>query len=73
MCEIFYAYNSDFQTYFIAVDIMDKYINTSRKIFYNEDIHLCNFIVSKYEDFIPFSIKNFNCEIAKNKYKENDI
>jgi hypothetical protein len=77
MCEIFYAYNSDFQTYFIAVDIMDKYINNSRKIIYNEDIHLigitCIFIASKYEDYIPFSMKNMINEIAKNKYKENDI
>ena len=77
MCEIFYAYNSDFQTYFIAVDIMDKYINNSRKIIYNEDIHLigitCIFIASKYEDYIPFSMKNIISEIAKNKYKENDI
>ena len=53
---------------------MDKYINNSRKIIYNEDIHLigitCIFIASKYEDYIPFSMKNMINEIAKNKYKK---
>ena len=77
MCEVFYAYKSNFQTYYIAVDIMDKYFNFSKKKLNNKDVHLigltCIFIASKYEDIIPFSMKNILCDIGKNKFTKKQI
>ena len=71
MCEIFYAYKSNFQTYYIAVDIMDKYFNYSKRKLKNKDVHLigltCIFIASKYEDIIPFSMKNILSDIGNFK------
>ena len=77
MCEIFYAYKSNFQTYYIAVDIMDKYFNSSKRKLKNKDVHLIGltsiFIASKYEDIIPFSMKNILSDIGKNKFSKKQI
>ncbi len=77
MCEVFYAYKSSFQTYYIAVDIMDKYFNYSKRKLKNKDVHLigltCIFIASKYEDIIPFSMKNILSDIGKNKFTKKQI
>ena len=59
---IFYMFNSEASTFFLAVDILDRYLQNTKKKIEDKDIHLiglaCIFIASKSEDLCPFQMKH---------------
>ena len=77
MIEIFYMFNSEASTFFLAVDILDRYLQNTKKKIEDKDIHLiglaCIFIASKSEDLCPFQMKHIVEELGKNKFKNVNI
>lgn len=77
MIEVLSAYNSDPQTFSLAVQIMDLYIAKSQNILTNNDIHLVGivsmYIASKMEDIIPLRMNHVRSKISHNKFSEKDI
>lgn len=77
MVEVFYAYKCEPQTFFLAVDIMDRYIATTTKKVKDDDIHLlgvvCIFIASKMEDIAPLRMVHIVQTISHNKFKAEQI
>lgn len=76
MIEVFYAYKSDPPTFFLAIDILDRYLSSTKNISDN-DIHLlgvvCIFIASKMEDLIPLRMIHIVKTISHNKFTERQI
>ena len=77
MIEVFYAYKSDPSTFFMAIDIMDRYLAASSKKIGDGDIHLlgvvCIFIASKMEDIAPLRMSHIIHTISHNKFTERQI
>ena len=77
MIEVFYAYKSDPSTFFMAIDLMDRYLAASSKKIGDGDIHLlgvvCIFIASKMEDIAPLRMSHIIHTISHNKFTERQI
>ena len=77
MVEVFSVYKCDPGTFELAVHIMDCYISKSKKILYDEDIHLigltCIYISSKVEDIIPLRMSHIVKSLGHSTFKENEI
>ena len=77
MIEIFYMFNSEASTFFLAVDILDRYLQNAKINIEDKDIHLigltCIFIASKIEDLCPFQMKHIVEDLGKNKFKNVNI
>ena len=77
MIEIFYMFNSEASTFFLAVDILDRYLQNAKINIEDKDIHLigltCIFIASKIEDLCPFTMKHIVEDLGKNKFKNEKI
>jgi hypothetical protein len=77
MVEVLYAFNSEPQTFFYAVHIMDLFISKTSHEIANSDIHLigivCIYIASKMEDIIPLRMSNVIKHLGHNKFEESQV
>ena len=77
MIEVLYSFSCSIPTIFLSFDIMDNYINKTRIILSNNDIHLLGivsiYIASKMEDIIPIRMSRLISSIGHNKYTAEDI
>lgn len=77
MLEVFDAYQSDAQTFFVCVNIMDTYISQCQKSLKDSSIHLlgivCMFIASKFEDSYPIQLKHAEEKIGHGKFSQKMI
>lgn len=77
MIEVFSVFECMDETFFLSVNIMDLFLQKTKKIFHNEDIHLigitCMFISSKFQEIYPLSLKNFIHKVGHDKFSEKDI
>lgn len=77
MQEVFFAYKSLDSTFYLAVNLMDRYLYAKKGKVFNKDIHLigicCIFLASKIEDVLPLSLEIMSVNIAHNKFNLNDI
>jgi len=77
MVEVFSVYKCDPGTFELAVHIMDCFISNSKKILYDEDIHLigltCIYISSKVEDIIPLRMSHIVKSLGHFTFNENEI
>jgi hypothetical protein len=77
MIEVLFAYNSDPQTLFMSVQLLDSYLSRTKEKLSNQDIHLtgivCLFIASKMEDIIPLRMSHIRMKIGHGKFTEKDI
>ena len=77
MVEVFYLTKSDPYTFELAVHIMDRYIQMTKKILYDKDIHLigltCIYIASKMMDDEPIKLINISKNIGKSEFLNIDI
>ena len=77
MIEIFYVFNSDPPTFFLAVHLFDLYIWMSNIKIANNDLHLigitCIYLASKMEDIIPLRMSHLKSKIGHNKFSEKEI
>ena len=72
MEEVLTAYKNSDQTFFLSVNIMDRYFKNTRRILLSTDVHLigivCMFIASKYEDVKMLHMKTIITKIGHNKF-----
>jgi len=77
MIEVFNAYNSDSNSLFCAVGIMDKYLSQAKVILENSNMHLIGitsmFIASKFEDVVPIRISSVYLKISHKAFSEEQI
>ena len=77
MIEVLSAYNSDPQTFSLAVQILDMYMAKTQNVLTNNDIHLlgiCSmYIASKMEDIVPLRMNHVKSKISHNKFSEKEI
>ena len=71
MVEVLSSFRCSDQTFFIAVNIMDRYFKSTKKGLHVTELHIAGvvsmFLASKYEDVVPLSIKTVYEKIAHKK------
>jgi hypothetical protein len=77
MMEIFASYASEPLSFFLAVEIMDNYLQKAQKKFNENDIHLIGmvsmYMASKMEDIIPLHMVHIKTKIGHDKFTQNEI
>ena len=77
MIEVLSSFSCTSHTFFVAVDIMDRFFEKSNKIKQTKDIHLigvtCMLIASKLEEIIHFKVKTVVQKMTHNKIASADI
>ena len=77
MAEVLHTFKASTQTFFLAVDIMDRYFKNTKKRLDSAELHLtgivCMFIASKYEDVIPLLMKTVLNKIGHSKFSLQQV
>ena len=77
MMEIFASYASEPLSFFLAVEIMDNYLQKAQKKFNENDIHLIGmvsmYMASKMEDIIPLHMVHIKTKIGHDKFTQSEI
>lgn len=77
MMEIFASYASEPLSFFLAVEIMDNYLQKAPKKFNENDIHLIGmvsmYMASKMEDIIPLHMVHIKTKIGHDKFTQSEI
>jgi hypothetical protein len=77
MVEVLSVYKSELDTFFLAVSLMDNYIDKSPSMIHTEDIHLigitCIFLASKFEDVIPIRMDCIVTKIGHEQFSAQTI
>lgn len=74
MSEVLNTFKTSDQTYFLSVNIMDRYFKQVNRELKSNELHLVGvvsmFIASKYEDVIPLLMKTVVSKIGHNKFSQ---
>ncbi|CAD8057057.1 unnamed protein product [Paramecium primaurelia] len=77
MIEVMTSYKCKDQTFFMAVRLMDQYLNQSQKSHVPQDMHLigvtCMFIACKFEEVQPVKLQIVHEKIAHKKLTKEEI
>ena len=77
MMEVFASYSSEPLSFFLAVEIMDNYLQKTKRKFNEKDLHLIGltsmYISSKMEDIIPLHMVHIKTKIGHDKYTQAQI
>ena len=77
MMEIFASYSSEPLSFFLAVEIMDNYLQKTKKKLNEKDLHLLGlvsmYLSSKMEDIIPLRMIHIKKKIGHEKFTEEQI
>ena len=77
MIEVLTNYKCEESTYFLSVNLMDRYFKLCNKTLKPEDLHLigicCMFISSKFCDIYPIKLKIVCEKISHNKFSSEEI
>lgn len=77
MMEVFASYSSEPLSFFLAVEIMDNYLQKAKKKYNEKDLHLIGlvsmYLSSKMEDIIPLHMVHIKKKIGHDKFTENQI
>ena len=77
MLEVFSCLNSEYFVFFRAVDLMDRYLEKSKKNLCDNDIHLigltCIYIALKEEDIYPLRLCYIEENIGHSKFTSKEI
>lgn len=73
MVEVLTTFKTSDQTFFLAVNILDRFFKDTDKVLSGGDLHLTGivtmFIASKYEDVIPLLMRTVVNKIGHNKFE----
>ena len=73
MVEVLTTFKTSDQTFFLAINIMDRYFKATDKVLSGGDLHLAGvcamYIASKYEDVIPLMMRTIINKIGHNKFE----
>lgn len=77
MVEVLTTFKTSDQTFFLAVNILDRYFKLSNKNLNSSDLHVSGivamFIASKYEDVIPLLMRTVLNKIGHSKFELSQI
>jgi hypothetical protein len=77
MIEVLGNYNCDDNTFFLSVNIMDRYFSHCEEILKPEDLHIigiCSmFIASKFYDIFPIKLKMMTDKVSHGKFRPEEI
>lgn len=77
MVEVLHAYKMADQTFFLAVNILDRFFKKARKSLPQSELHLTGmvsmFISSKYEDLSPLLMKTIINKIGHGKFPLRNV
>ena len=77
MVEVLTTFKTSEQTFFLAINLMDRYFKTIDKSLPGSELHLAGvvsmFIASKYEDVVPLMMKTVVNKIGHNKFELRQI
>ena len=77
MVEVLTTFRTSDQTFFLAINILDRYFKHSDKNLTSSDLHISGivsmFIASKYEDVIPILMRTVINKIGHNKFEVPQI
>lgn len=77
MVEVLTTFKNSDQTFFLAVNLMDRYFKNAEKGLSASDLHLSGiismFVASKYEDIVPLMMKTVLNKIGHNKFELRQI
>ena len=77
MMEIFASYSSEPLSFFLAVEIMDNFLQKTKKVYFDNDIHLIGmvsiYMASKMEDIIPLHMIHIKTKIGHDKFSKEEI
>lgn len=77
MIEVLSSFNCTANTFFVAIDIMDSFLNKSTRVLETKDIHLigvtCMLLASKMEEVIPFKVSTVIEKMTHGKLKAKEI
>lgn len=73
MVEVLTTFKNSDQSFFLAINLLDRYFKNTDKVLTGSDLHLsgivCMFIASKYEDVIPLLMRTIINKIGHNKFE----
>lgn len=77
MIEVFSSFNCALNTFFVAVDVMDTFLEKTPRRVESKDVHLIGvtamLIASKLEEIIPFKVSTVVEKMTHNKLRARDI
>lgn len=77
MVEVLFSYRCREQTFFIAVTLMDYFMESTKKVLAPQDLHLIGvasmFMASKYEEIYPIKLQVVYEKIAHKKLTKDEI
>ena len=77
MIEVLSSFNCAKNTFFVAVDIMDKYLTLTNNSFDTKDIHLIGvtsmLLASKMEEIVPFKVATVIDKMTHGKIQAKEI
>ena len=77
MLDVFFCLNSEYFVFFRAVDLMDRYLEKSKKNLCDNDIHLigltCIYLSLKEEDIYPLRLCYIEEKIGHSKFTSKEI
>jgi hypothetical protein len=77
MVEVLTTFKNSDQTFFLAINMMDRFFKTVSKGLAGGELHLTGivsmFIASKYEDIVPLMMKTVINKIGHNKFNLRQI
>jgi hypothetical protein len=77
MAEVLTTFKTSDQTFFLAVNIMDRFFKNTSSELKAADLHLIGvatmFIASKYEDVVPILMRTVINKIGHNKFTQQQI
>lgn len=72
MVEVLTTFKNSDQTFFLAVNIMDRFFKNTKKRLKSYELHLIGiismFIASKYEEVVPLLMRTIVNKIGHNKF-----
>ena len=77
MVEVLTTFKNSDQTFFLAINLMDRYFKNVSLSLPSSELHLTGvvsmFVASKYEDIVPLMMKTVVNKIGHNKFELNQI
>ena len=77
MIEVLSSFNCTKNTFFVSIDIMDRYLTLTNKRFETKDIHLIGvtsmLLASKMEEIIPFKVSTVVDKMTHGKMQSKDV
>ena len=74
MMEVLHVFKCETETIFLAVNIMDLYLNKAPSKIPKEKLHLIGtvsmYMASKFQDIMPISVNNVVNKIAHKKFNQ---